>query len=72
MNRKSENRTDGAASRPCHCGMGAKRVPGFSEDTVFLFFYHLLFGMISFLAEELPLAALPIIFRCAFETRIFY
>jgi uncharacterized repeat protein (TIGR04138 family) len=31
-----------------------------------LSFPYLLFGMISFVAEGLPLAALPIIFRCAF------
>lgn len=31
-----------------------------------------LVGMISFLAEELPLPALPIMFHCAFGTRIFY
>jgi hypothetical protein len=41
--------------------MGAKRFRG-SAETESFFLYHLLFGMISFLAEELPLPALPIIF----------
>jgi hypothetical protein len=41
---------------------GWEKVPGFSGDRIFLFLYHLLFGMISFLAEKLPLPALPIIF----------
>jgi uncharacterized repeat protein (TIGR04138 family) len=44
-----------------------EKVAGFSEGRIFLFLWHVLFGAISFVAEELPLAALPIIFRCAFR-----
>jgi hypothetical protein len=59
------NRTDGSAIRPYHLWDWVRKVLGFSGDRIFLFLTFL-FGMILFVAEGLPIAALPIIFRCAF------